>query len=104
MTTKKKYSPFERYYCILDTNNNLYWVKNIRHGYNYQNESVFEARFSDKAADSPALLTLQEAEEVLERFKSPHIVGGYWKEADTSSLQIERRPEILTDKDLELLK
>ncbi len=99
---EKKYSPFKRYYIISDKVNKYYWVKSIPYGYNYQNQAVFEARFSDKFADTPALLEYDEALEVLERFKSPHIVGGRFK-ADTSALEIERRPEILTDEDMKLL-
>jgi len=99
---KNKYSPFKRYYIITDIKNNFYWVKNILYGYNYQNHAVFEARFSDKFIDTPESLEYNKAQEVLEKFKSPHIVGGCYR-ADTTSLEIQNRPCIFTDKDLDLL-
>lgn len=99
---KKKYSPYARYYIVLDPKTNFYWVKNLSYGYNYQNQAVFEARFSDKLEDTPALLEYDEAQEVIERFKTPHIVGGACK-ADTTSLQISRRPILLTEEDMKLL-
>lgn len=101
MKTKSKYSPFNRYYIIRDKNN-FYWEKNLPYGFNYQNQAVFDARFVDKIEDATAL-TFEEATEVMDRFKEPHISGGRWK-ADTDELVIERRPELISEEDMKLLK
>lgn len=102
MKTKSKYSPFARYYVIQDMTNNFYWEKNIRYGYNYQNQSVFETRFVDDMREATAL-QWEEACEILDRFKEPHISGGRWK-AETSNLSIVRRPEFISKEDEELFK
>lgn len=100
MKTKSKYSPFARYYTIRDPKNNFYWEKNIPYGFNFQNQAVFETRFVDNIQDATAL-QWEEALEVMDRFKEPHISGGRWK-ADTSNLLIERRPELISKEDEKL--
>lgn len=101
MKTKSKYSPFKRYYYIKDTTNNFYWEKNLNYGYNYQNKAVFDARFVDKLEDATAL-TWDEAAEVFARFETDHICGGRFK-ADTSTLVVERFPELISEEDYKLL-
>lgn len=102
MKTKSKYSPFNRYYLIKDTTNNLYWEKNFHYGFNFQNQAVFETRFLETPQEAVAL-TWDEAQAVLEEFKLPHISGGRWK-ADTTNLVIERRPEFISEEDMKLLQ
>ena len=103
MKTKSKYSPFERYYFIHDTKNNLYWEKNIHYGFNFQNQEVFEARFVDKLEDAMGL-TWEEAGEVMASFLTQdHIFGGRFK-AEDGSLYIERFPELISEEDAKLLQ
>jgi len=101
MKTKSKYSPFNRYYFIRDTANNFYWQKNLPYGYNYQNQSVFDARFVESLSEATAL-TWEEACVIIDQFKEPHIAGGRWK-ADTSNLSIERFPELISEEDAKKL-
>jgi hypothetical protein len=82
----------------------LFWEKNIRYGYNYQNQSVFESRFVPDL-QAATCLSKTKAYEILERFKNePHIVGGRYKEADTANLQVVDSCSFVSEKDLEYLK
>ena len=92
--------PFDTY-IIWDRKNNLFWEKNLSYGYNYQNQAVFEARFSNDITEA-TMMSRPKAYEVLDRFKKePHIVGGRYKEADTTDLVVADRCSFISKEDYE---
>jgi hypothetical protein len=98
-----KFGPFCSY-VIWDSKNNLFWEKNLSYGYNWQNQAVFEARFVSDLKEAN-FMPRPKAHEILDRFKNePHIVGGRYKEADTTNLQVVDSCSFISKEDLEYLK
>lgn len=54
-------------YAIMDTNNNVYWVRSRHYGYGTGNKAVFETKFTEALTEA-TLVSKKEAEEVLDRF------------------------------------
>ncbi len=97
------WSPFKSY-VIWDSKNNLFWEKNLCYGYNYQNQAVFEARFVADLKQA-TYFHKPEAYKILERFKNePHIVGGRYKEADTTNLQVVDSCCFISEEDLKYFR
>lgn len=72
-------------YALFDFKNNYYWVKNRPYGYNWQNETVLMAEFTDKMEEA-TLMTWQEVRDMIAKFESGHIVMGGRFKADIKSL------------------
>lgn len=77
---------FHNEHYIYDSINKLYWQKNIHYGFNFQNQSIFEARFTPNINEATPL-SCQKAQDILYSFKNKeYVLGGIYK---TKEIKLE---------------
>jgi hypothetical protein len=72
-------------YALYDFKNKYYWKKNRHWGYNFQNQEIQAASFTDDIREA-TLITWQEVAELIQRFQDGLIIMDGLLKADVESL------------------
>jgi len=62
-------------YVLKDFKNNYYWVKNKPYGYNFQNQAVLQAVFTDDIREATQI-SWEEVRDLIQKFKDGTLVTG----------------------------